>query len=171
MARIPELLNGHVTLEVELPGPAVPERIHRDAGDFGPAWPRSCANNSARRFRHRWCWPAAADFGSSVRSPGTRRRSGEQDSASTPGTRRLVFIDVAQEKTQASRGKKIDGQFQYTRGQGGVRSWFRIGDCVECSLHRSTRVVVNIDHCRPNLTGAPQRQLEKAPGRYALSIR
>ncbi len=111
-----------------MPGPAVPEWVHRTAGDTG--WIGDPHATAARQAD-----PVAGGAG-----PGNREvpRRGESDGGTARDTNPfnhkerkdnvankfrqqrgirdgIVFIGVAQEKAQAFQGKKIDRQFQYTR--------------------------------------------------------
>jgi hypothetical protein len=86
LATIPELLDGHVTLEVECLDRLYSERVYRQTGErLGLVVLRA-------ERRHRQQIPSPA-----------RVRDW------------IVFIGVAQEKAQAFYGRKIDGHFQFDR--------------------------------------------------------
>ena len=129
MASIPELLNNHVTLEVEcldrlylngyigplatsgglvnfmreqlgkpIPSPAVLGQISERFRDEVKAMAEQ-QKIPLYQFNHK---ERKDDVANAL-----RRKRGTRDG--------IVFIGVAQEKAQAFQGKKIDGQFQYTR--------------------------------------------------------
>jgi hypothetical protein len=129
MASIPELLNGHVTLEVECL-----DRLHLN-GYIGPL---ATSGGLVTFMREQLGKPIASPvvlgqitekFRESVRALAERERipiyqfdhkERKDDVANRFREQRgirdgIVFIGVAQEKAQAFQGKKIDGFFQFTR--------------------------------------------------------
>jgi hypothetical protein len=129
MPSIPELLNGHVTLEVECL-----DRLYLN-GYIGPL---ATSGGLVTFMREQLGKPIPSpvvlgqvteEFRGAVKSMAERRhipvyqfnhKERKDDVANRIRHQRqvrdeLVFIGVAQEKAQAFQGKKIDGQFQYTR--------------------------------------------------------
>jgi hypothetical protein len=129
MPSIPELLNGHVTLEVECL-----DRLYLN-GYIGSL---STSGGLVTFMRQQLGKPIPSPvvlgqvtekFRDAVKSMAERQRipiyqfnhkERKDDVANKIRQRRgvrdgIVFIGVAQEKAQAFQGKKIDGQFQFTR--------------------------------------------------------
>jgi hypothetical protein len=129
MPSIPELLNGHVTLEVECL-----DRLYLN-GYIGPL---ATSGGLVAFMREQLGKPIPSPvvlgqvterFREAVKAMAERQQipvhqfdHKERKDDVANGIRRqrqvrdgVVFIGVAQEKTQAFQGKKIDGQFQYTR--------------------------------------------------------
>jgi len=129
MASIPELLNGHVTLEVECV-----DRLYLN-GYIGPL---ATSGGLVTFMREQLGKPIPSPvvlgqvtekFREAVKAMAERQQipvhqfdHKERKDDVANGIRRqrgvrdgIVFIGVAQEKTQAFQGKKVDGQFQYTR--------------------------------------------------------
>lgn len=129
MASIPELLNGHVTLEVECL-----DRLYLN-GHLGPL---ATSGGLVTFMREQLGKPIASPvvlgqitekFRDSVKGLAERERipiyqfdhkERKEDVAKRFRQQRgirdgVVFIGVAQEKAQAFQGKKIDGFLQFTR--------------------------------------------------------
>lgn len=133
MASIPELLNGHVTLEVECL-----DRLYLN-GYLGPL---ATSGGLVTFMREQLGKPIASPvvlgqitekFRDSVKGLAERERipiyqfdhkERKEDVAKRFRQQRgirdgVVFIGVAQEKAQAFQGKKIDGFLQFTRDKTG----------------------------------------------------
>lgn len=129
MASIPELLNGHVTLEVECL-----DRLYRN-GYIGPlATPGGLVNFMREQLGKPIPSPVVLGhvtekFRDAVKAMAEREqipvyqfnhKERKDDVANQFRRQRgirdgIVFVGVAQEKAQAYQGKKIAGQFQFTR--------------------------------------------------------
>ena len=129
MANIPELLNNHVTLEVECL-----DRLYLN-GYIGPlATPGGLVNFMREQLGKPIPSPAVLGqiserFRDDVKAMAEQQKiplyqfnhkERKDDVANALRRKRgirdgIVFIGVAQEKAQAFQGKKVDGQFQYTR--------------------------------------------------------
>ena len=112
-----------------MPGPAVPERVHRPAGDIGRAGDvhagavgqaDSVAGGAGAGHGE---VPRGGEgdggTGSRFRSISSTTKNGRTMSPTISGGSAavrdgIVFIGVAQEKAQAFQGKKVNGQFQFT---------------------------------------------------------
>jgi hypothetical protein len=129
MASIPELLNGHVTLEVECL-----DRLYLN-GYIGPLATAGGLVNFMREQLHKpipspvVLGQVTEKFRDAVKVMAERQqipvyqfnhKERKDEVANQIRQQRgvrdgIVFIGVAQEKAQAFQGKKIDGQFQFTR--------------------------------------------------------
>jgi hypothetical protein len=129
MPSIPELLNGHVTLEVECL-----DRLYLN-GYIGPLATSGGLVNSMREQLGKpipspvVLGQVTEKFRDAVKAMGERQqipiyqfnhKERKDDVAHRIRQQRgvrdgIVFIGVAQEKAQAFPGKKVDGQFQFTR--------------------------------------------------------
>src|SRR5882762_9163628 len=129
MATIPELLNGHVTLEVECL-----DRLYLNGYIGGLARPGGLVTFMREQLGKPIPSPVVLGqitekFRESVKAMAERERipiyqfdhkERKDDVANRFRQQRgirdgIVFIGVAQEKAQAFQGKKIDGFFQFTR--------------------------------------------------------
>ena len=129
MASIPELLKGHITLEVECldrlylngyistlaTGPQLSWFMRQQLGKPVPS--PAVLGQITEKFRNAVKAVAEQDQipiheferkeDKDERGNKFRRKRGTQDG--------IVFIGVAQEKAHAFNGKKVDGQFQFER--------------------------------------------------------
>ena len=136
MASIPELLSGHVTLEVECLDRVYFEWVHRITGNFGRAGDLHAGAVGQPIPSPVVLGQVTEHFREEVRAKAERdqipiyqfqHKERKDDVANRLRQQRgirdeIVFIGVAQEKAQAFSGRKISGQFEFTRDKCVFRS-------------------------------------------------
>lgn len=117
MAKHTETVKTHVTLEVEWPRPLVSEWVYRATGNNRRRIGDLVVLGQTRRHSPRQSkhWPSGRDFRFTSNHKERKDDVANGFRKKRAGRDRIVFICMAQEKTQAYNGKKVNGQFQFNR--------------------------------------------------------